>query len=218
MSKLRNDVLRQVVAGILQRSLVEKKRNFLETIELQVRLKGYNVQKDKRFIGNLKLPNVIRPGLRIGIIGDQVHNEQAAALGVPFYEKTTLENFNKEKKPIKYWAKKHHLFLASDSVIKTLNRVLGPAFSKTGKFPSPIRPGDKVADVVDDARKTVRFRLKKSTSFGFPVANVGMTEDQIIANVMVATNYLVSLLKKQWQSIGSLRLHSTMGRDSHPIY
>jgi large subunit ribosomal protein L10Ae len=218
MSKLRGDVLRQAVGAILQRSLQEKKRGFLETIELQVRLKGYNIQKDKRFIGSLKLPNIIRPGLRIGIIGDQVHNAEAAAIGVPFYEKSTLDNFNKEKKPIKYWAKKHHLFLASDSVIKTLNRVLGPAFSKTGKFPAPIRPGDRVADVVDEVRRTVRFRLKKSTSFGFPVANVGMTEDQIIANVMVATNYLVSLLKKQWQSLGSLRLHSTMGGPSHAIY
>jgi large subunit ribosomal protein L10Ae len=161
---------------------------------------------------------VIRPGLRIGILGDQAHNEHASAIGVPFYDRTTLENFNKEKKLIKYWAKKHHVFFASDSVIKAFNRVLGPAFSKTGKFPAPIRPGDKVADIVDDARKTVRFRLKKSTSFGFAVANVGMTEDQIIANIMVATNYLVSLLKKQWQSIGSLKLHSTMGHGAHSIY
>jgi hypothetical protein len=42
--------------------------------------------------------------------------------------------------------------------------VLGPAFSKTGKFPAPIRPGDKVADIVDDARKIVRFRLRSTTT------------------------------------------------------
>jgi ribosomal protein L1 len=43
--KLRAGVLRQVVEAILQLSLQEKKRDFLETIELQVRLKGYNIQK-----------------------------------------------------------------------------------------------------------------------------------------------------------------------------
>jgi hypothetical protein len=48
---------------------------------------------------------------------------------------------------------------------------------------------------------------------------IRMTEDQIIANIMVATDYLVSLLKKQWQSIGLLGLHSTMGGGGlHAIY
>jgi hypothetical protein len=75
------------------------------------------------------------------------------------------------------------MFLVSDSVIKTLNRVLGPMFSKTGKFPAQIRPGNKVADAVDDAQKTVRFRSKKSTVFGVSVAN----DDQVIANIMVVS-------------------------------
>jgi large subunit ribosomal protein L10Ae len=218
MSKIRNEILREAVRAILNRSLTEKKRTFTETIELQVRLKGYNIQKDKRFIGAMKLPHVIRPGLRVGTLGDQVHNEQAQAAGIPFYDTQTLSNFNKEKKAIKYWAKKHHLFLASDSVIKTLNKTLGPNFNKTGKFPSPIRSTDRVADVVEDTKKTVKFRLKKSIAFGFPVANVALTEDQIVANVMTAANYLVTLLKKQWQSIAALRLHSTMGGQAHSIY
>jgi large subunit ribosomal protein L10Ae len=218
MSKIRNEVLREAVRGILKRSLVDKKRNFVETVEMHIRLKGYNIAKDKRFIGQMKLPYVIRPGLRVGILGDQVHNEQAQAAGIPFYDTQALTNFNKEKRTIKYWAKKHHLFLASESVIKTLNKTLGPNFNKTGKFPSPIRSSEKVADFVEDTKKTVKFRLRKSIAFGVPVANVNLTEDQIVANVMTASNYLVTLLKKQWQSIASIRLHSTMGGPSHAIY
>jgi large subunit ribosomal protein L10Ae len=102
-------------------------------------------------------------------------------------------------------------------VIKNLNKILGPAFAKSGKFPAPIRSSDKVADAVDEARKTIRFRLKKSIAFGAPVANVGMTEEQVYQNVMLACNYVVSLLKKQWQSIGAIVLHSTMGKP-HRIY
>jgi large subunit ribosomal protein L10Ae len=218
MSKIRNDVLREAVRTILKHSQTEKKRNFLETIELHFRLKGYYVAKDKRFIGAMKLPYVIRPGLRVGILGDQVHNEQAQAAGIPFFDTQTLTNFNKDKKTIKYWAKKHHLFLASESVIKTLNKTLGPNFNKTGKFPSPIRASEKVADLVEDTKKTVRFRLKKSIAFGVPVANVGLTEDQIVANVMTATNFLVTLLKKQWQSLASIKIHSTMGGAALAIY
>jgi large subunit ribosomal protein L10Ae len=212
-----NAQLREAIKDILHYSKEVKKRNFTETIELQVRLKGYNIAKDKRFVGQLKLPNIIRPNLRIGIIGDQVHCEQAKAIGVPSYDQTTLTNFNKEKKTIRYWAKRHHLFLASESVVKNLTKVLGPQFNKTGKFPAPIRTSDKVADAVDDARKTCKFRLKKSIAFGFPVANVGMTSDQVYTNVMMAGNYVVSLLKKQWQSVGALWLKSSMGKH-HKIY
>ena len=217
MSRLHQETLKTTIKEILEYSKVTKKRDFTETIELQVRLKGYNIAKDKRFIGSIKLPNVIRPGLRIGIMGDKVHCEQAAAINVPYYDLQTLTNFNKDKKTIKYWAKKHHLFLASESLIKSLNRTLGPAFNKTGKFPAPIRSTDKVADAVDEARKTIKFRLKKSIAFGVPVANVAMTEEQVYQNVMLASNYVASLLKKQWQSIGAITLHSTMGKP-HRIY
>ncbi|KAK8846052.1 60S ribosomal protein L10A [Tritrichomonas musculus] len=217
MTHIHQDNLKTAIAEILKYSNETKKRKFTETIELQIRLKGYNIAKDKRFIGSIKLPNIIRPGLRIGILGDKIHCEQAAAINVPNYDLTTLQNFNKEKKTIKYWAKKHHLFLASETVIKSLNKTLGPAFNKTGKFPAPIRSSDKVADAVDEARKTVKFRLKKSIAFGVPVANVKMNQDQVYQNVMLATNYVVSLLKKQWQSIGAITLHSTMGKP-HRVY
>ena len=217
MSRLHQETLKTTIKEILEYSKVTKKRDFTETIELQVRLKGYNIAKDKRFIGSIKLPNVIRPGPRIGIMGDKVHCEQAAAINVPYYDLQTLTNFNKDKKTIKYWAKKHHLFLASETLIKSLNRTLGPAFNKTGKFPAPIRSSDKVADAVDEARKTIKFRLKKSIAFGVPVANVAMTEEQVYQNVMLASNYVASLLKKQWQSIGAITLHSTMGKP-HRIY
>jgi large subunit ribosomal protein L10Ae len=45
---------------------------------------------------------------------------------------------------------------------------------------------------------------------GVAVGNVGMTNDQLVANVMLAINYLVSLLKKGWQNVGSLTIKASM--------
>ena len=42
------------------------------------------------------------------------------------------------------------------------------------------------------------------------VGNVDMTADQLVANVMLAINYLVSLLKKGWQNVGSLTIKASM--------
>jgi large subunit ribosomal protein L10Ae len=45
---------------------------------------------------------------------------------------------------------------------------------------------------------------------GVAVGNVGMTQEQLVANIMLAINYLVSLLKKGWQNVGSLTIKASM--------
>lgn len=57
--------MRQNVQQLLEYSHETKKRNFLETVELQIGLKNYDPQRDKRFSGTIKLPSVPRPGMAI---------------------------------------------------------------------------------------------------------------------------------------------------------
>ena len=42
-----------------------KPRKFTETVELQVGLKNYDPQKDKRFSGTVKLPYTPRPQMKV---------------------------------------------------------------------------------------------------------------------------------------------------------
>ena len=53
-----------------------KGRKFTETIELQIGLKNYDPQKDKRFSGSVKLPHIPRPKYRICMLGDAQHVEE----------------------------------------------------------------------------------------------------------------------------------------------
>ena len=52
-SKLNRDLLRESIDVILTKS-TEKKRKFTESVELQISLKNYDPQKDKRFAGTVK--------------------------------------------------------------------------------------------------------------------------------------------------------------------
>lgn len=45
-----------------------------------------------------------------------------------------LKKLNKNKKLVKKLAKKYHAFLASESVIKQIPRLLGPGLNKAGKY------------------------------------------------------------------------------------
>lgn len=58
----------------------EKKRNFTETVELQIGLKNYDPQKDKRFSGSVKLPHIPRPKMKVCMLGDAQHVEEVIQL------------------------------------------------------------------------------------------------------------------------------------------
>lgn len=74
-SKLQSEALREAILQIVTNSK-EKKRNFIETIELQIGLKNYDPQKDKRFSGSVKLPHIPRPKMKICMLGDAQHVEE----------------------------------------------------------------------------------------------------------------------------------------------
>lgn len=79
-------------------------------------------------------------------------------------------------------------------------------------------------------RSTIKFQLKKVLCLGVAVGHVQMSDDQVLANVMLSTlaifgldlpffrlvtsgiNFLVSLLKKHWQNVKSLHIKSSMGK------
>ena len=77
-----------------------------------------------------------RPKLKICMLGDAKHCEEAAGIGIDKMDVEALKKLNKNKKLIKKLAKKYAVFVASESVIKQIPRLLGPGLNKAGKFPT----------------------------------------------------------------------------------
>ncbi|GBL50414.1 60S ribosomal protein L10A [Candidozyma auris] len=211
MSKITSAHVRENVQKLLEFSNETKKRNFLETVELQVGLKNYDPQRDKRFSGTLKLPQVPRPNMTICIFGDAFDVDRAKSVGVDAMSVDDLKKLNKNKKLIKKLAKKYNAFIASEVLIKQVPRLLGPQLSKAGKFPTPVSHNDDLYSRVQDVKSTIKFQLKKVLCLAVAVGNVEMEEDVLVNQIMMAANFLVSLLKKNWQNVGSLVIKSTMG-------
>merc|ERR1711975_173310 len=160
-----------------------KKRKFCETIELQIVLKNYDTQKDKRFAGSIKLPNLPRPRLSCCILGDAKHVEAAKSAGIPCMDVEALKALNKDKKKVKKLANRYAFFLASGAILEQIPRLLGPTMHKMGKFPTLIERTEDMNEKIDAIRATVKFQLKKVLTLGVAAGNVGMTEQQIYANV-----------------------------------
>merc|ERR1712002_982013 len=211
-SKINRDSLRESIENVLKFSNETKKRKFRESIELQIGLKNYDPQKDKRFAGTVKLRHVPKPKMQVCILGDQVHCDQAKANNLPHMDIDALKKLNKDKKLVKKLAKKYDAFLASESLIRQIPRILGPGLNKAGKFPSLLTHNENLSTKVDEVKSTIKFQMKKVLCLAVAVGHVKMTEDELVYNIHLAVNFLVSLLKKNWQNVRALYVKSTMGK------
>jgi len=189
----------------------EKKRKFTETVELQISLKNYDPQKDKRFSGTVRLRNIPRPKMAVCVLGDQQHCDEAKANTVPNMDTEALKKLNKNKKLVKKLAKKYDAFLASDSLIKQIPRIVGPGLNKAGKFPTMLTHSEPMMAKIDEVRATIKFQMKKVLCLAVAVGHVNMTPEELVANINLSINFLVSLLKKNWQNVRALYIKSTMG-------
>lgn len=97
MSKITNALVLECIKEMREKT---KERKFKQTVELQVALKDYDPQKDKRFVGSVRLPNVPRPNLKICVIADQKHTDEINnnKVNVDVTNMDALKKFNKDKK------------------------------------------------------------------------------------------------------------------------
>merc|ERR1711939_1297456 len=151
--------------------------------------------------------------MSICILADAADIDRAKLIGLEYMSADDLKKLNKNKK----LAKKLGAFLASDALIKQIPRLLGPGLSKAGKFPTPVSRGEDLQTKANEVRSTIKFQLKKVLCLGVAVGHVELSEDQLLANTMLAINFLISLLKKNWQNVKSLNIKTSMGR-AHRLF
>eukprot|EP00048_Salpingoeca_helianthica_P014221 m.220697 g.220697 ORF g.220697 m.220697 type:complete len:217 (-) comp15634_c0_seq1:114-764(-) len=210
MSKISRDTYNESITTVLK-GAQDKKRKFVETIELQITLKNYDPQKDKRFSGSIRLPHIPKPRMKICMLGDAAHIEKANSIHLASMDAEALRKLNKNKKLVKKLAKQYDQFVASPALIKQIPKLLGPGLNKAGKFPVLVNHDEDLGAKVDELKATIKFQMKKVLTLGVAVGHVGMAPEQLLQNISQSVNFLVSLLKKNWQNVRSLTIKSTMG-------
>jgi len=230
MSKVNSEILENAVRDILAYSKGEKivyngeertgkVRKFTESVELQITIKNFDPTKDKRFSGTYRLPLPPKSSMKICVIANAKHVEmcqKAGDDGLPFITQDQLKALKKKKAELKKIANKYDAFMASDTLIKRVPRLL-PGLNRKGKFPTRVPSADDPLDYVDEVRCTIKYAMKKVLCLNLAVGNVTMSEDELSRNIQLSINFLISLLKRGWQNIKVLYLKSTMG-PVFPIY
>ena len=65
---------------------------------------------------------------------------------------------------------------------------------------------------VNEIKASVKFQLKKVLCLGVAIGHVEMADKELYINTQIGINFLVSLLKKNWQNVKCLYVKSSMGK------
>ena len=100
--------------------------------------RDYNPEKDKRFNSTTILSHQCRSNLKICLIGTMKHIDAAKGVAVECVTIDDLKKFNNESKLIKKWARKYDVLLVSESLSRTVTKLVGRYVSSIGKLPVPL--------------------------------------------------------------------------------
>ena len=139
--------------------------------------------------------------------------EEAKAVGtIDTADTEVLSAFQKNRVKIRRFAKSYHAILWSESLTKTVMKLVGAGLHRHKRVPMLAKGDDLVSESVTKCERSVRIQIRGEPSTSFPVGNVELTETQLLENVNEALKAFASLLSGHWREIRSLHLKTTMGK------
>lgn len=193
---------------------VSPKRNFKQTVDLIVNLKGINVKKDEENINHylvLHTPN--KPEVKVCALVGQALSKKADVC-----QRVILESdfSNLEKKELKKLAREFDFFVAQADIMPKIASTFGRYLGPLKKMPNPkigciIPPTGDVKQVFDRLQKTTHLLTKNEPSVKVSLGSEEYEEDKLADNAVNVYNTIVHDLPNHKHNIRAVYLKFTMG-------
>lgn len=216
MSVSERDLRRALLNAIRELKENSPRRNFVESIELQIGIKDVDLNRpENRFRLNLKLPYPISKRDKIGFFADDAHATNLRSISqdgeITVIDRAKIEEMRSNPKLLKKIAKQVRLFLASQSLMGVVAGSFGRILSPRNKMPIPVSSNVDLDNVIEEARKTLPIRLHKSPSINVKIGHRDMSDEELLENAMAVINAIRDKLPKGFRNISSITLKTTMG-------
>ena len=186
-----------------------KKRNFIQTWDLIINLRGIDFSKpENRFSGSVILPFGKGKKTKVCVIADVKVNE-AKKLGVGVVTKEQLSKMN--KKDAKKLANEYDYFLGETTLMAQIGKILGPVLGPRGKMPKPFPPTVNLEGLVKSGEKMFNLNVKTPVIQG-AVGNESMKDEEVEENIKAVLSFVEGKLPKGKQQIDSVVVKLTMGK------
>ncbi len=207
----------QVSDALKRAKEISNKRNFKQSVELIINLKGIDLKNPEHAVNifvplhygrdkNLKICALIGPELL------------AQAKGV-CDNAISVDDFGKysDKKKMKKLANEFDFFIAQATIMPKIATAFGRVLGPKGKMPNPkagcvVPPNANLKPLYERLQKTLRIATKNDPLIQCSVGKEDAKDEEIIDNILTVYNALVHALPNEAHNIKSIFLKLTMGK------
>jgi len=189
----------------LQELRNEKKRKFIQTVDLIINLQNFDARKESINIF-IQIPNPTEKKI-CGFLTKKTG----------LIDTITKADFNKfkETREIKRLAKKYDFFIAAAPLMGEIATKFGRVLGPMGKMPSPqggIMPVDNdkaVKDMIEKMKKLLRIRSKEN-SLKIPIGKEDMSDKELKENSEAVLHAVKNILPQKKENIKNVMIKFTM--------
>lgn len=148
------------------------KRGFPQSLDLNITVRGVDLKRpENKFSKEIVLPHGMGKDVEVCVISE------AAGVG-----KAEIAEFESDKKKLKHFLKKYDFYICEAPLMPLVGKVLGKYLAPRGRMPKLLPPGRNPATMIDEAKKSVRIRLRDAPSIQVMLGTENMTDEQLAAN------------------------------------
>ena len=193
---------------------VSKKRNFKQSIDLIVTLKGLDLKKPEHKL-KFEIPIAVPfSDPKIGVFADTLipKVKPLESQNVLLIRKDEIESYSKNKRLAKKTARECKSFLAEATLMPLVGKFLGPILAPRNKMPKPIpQTIPDILPIVKREKATIKVALKDSPVIQCAVGREDMATEDLAKNVKTVLDSIESVLPAGKANINKIYIKTTMG-------
>ena len=207
----------QIQAAIAKANDISEKRNFKQSYDLIINLKGLDLKKQEHQIDTfITLPNSRGKKVKVcALVGPELE-EQAKSI---FDSVILSDNFEryKDKREIKKIANSFDFFIAQANIMPKIATVFGRVFGPRGKMPNPksgciVPPNANLKPLHEKLQRTIRVNAKIAPLVQCAIGTEDMNSNEIAENALTVYNALLQILPNEKHNIKDVYVKLTMSK------
>ena len=207
----------QIQAALAKAKDISGKRNFKQSYDLIINLKGLDMKKQEHQIASfITLPHDRGKKARIcALVGPEMEEEAKSNCDSVILS-TNFEMY-KDKREIKKLSNKFDFFIAQANMMPRIATVFGRVFGPRGKMPNPksgciVPPNANLKQLYEKLQRTAIVATKNSPIIQSSIGLEDMKNDDVIDNALTIYNSIVHALPNEEHNIKDIYVKLTMGK------
>ncbi len=207
----------QIISALDKAKDASKKRNFKQSYDLIINLKGLDTKKQETNVDTfITLPHTIGKKVKVcALVGAELE-EQAKTIFDSVILSDDFVKYN-DKKDIKKIANNFDFFIAQANIMPKVATVFGKVFGPRGKMPNPksgciVPPNANLKPLYEKLQHTIRITTKNAPLVQCSIGTEDMDTNEIAENGLAIYSSLLQLLPNEKHNIKDVYIKLTMGK------